>query len=161
MPIEFDKNGNVEPYEAISASLRELNETFVAGFEKSVTRPTLFEGYGRYIDALEATLSDDFQQWVGGSFISAKLNPNDIDVVNLVAFDEKMDAKLATLMPFLLIGGSLETFGVDGHLLAIYPPSDERFTTITEPVRSYWQNWLSHDRDNNPRGFLELTFKTE
>ena len=159
--MTFDARGNLRPYEPIPTTLAELHRSFVASFPNSMARPRLFAGYRRYCSELAQLLPSVFSHWIGGSFASAKLNPEDVDVVNLVPFDEAMEEEIPNLLPFLLIGGSKEAFSVDGHLLALYPETDERFSTITEPVRAYWRNWLSHDRDDHPRGFLELQFDHE
>lgn len=161
MEVDFDERGNIRPYRLIPCTSAEMHRHFVEPFTKYGTRQRLYGGYQRYCTELAVVISTAFSQWVGGSFASAKLNPNDVDVVNLVPFDEAMDAEISNLLPFLLLGGSQEAFNVDGHLLTMYPETDKRFSMITEPVRAYWKNWLSHDRDNHPRGFLELHFDHE
>ena len=59
-------------------------------------------------------------------------------------------------MPYLLIGGSQDTYYVDGHLIAVYPITDERYKAITLPSMAYWQDFLMKDRQDNPRGIIEL-----
>jgi hypothetical protein len=74
----------------------------------------------------------------------------------LIDFTAKQD--VSVLIPLMLIGGSVDRFGVDGHLVAMYPESDERYRLITQPSRDYWLDFLQKDRDDQPRGFLELQF---
>ncbi|QDK83519.1 hypothetical protein EXU85_34930 [Spirosoma sp. KCTC 42546] len=101
-------------------------------------------------------MNQSIHQWLGGSFISAKINPNDIDCVNLIVFNESLEESIDSLIPYLLIGGSRDTYYVDGHLIAIYPPTDERYEAITLPSINYWQAFLMKDRQDNPRGIIEL-----
>jgi hypothetical protein len=158
MQLQFDNNGNLTPPQIFLITLSLLEEHFVnrIGGEK---RKELFRHYTRYIKDFHGVLSDNFVQWIGGSFISIKSQPNDIDIVNLIKFDDTTELLIEGILPFLLIGGSKDTYLVDGHLLAIYPENDERYHLITEPVRNYWSNWLGKDRKNNLRGFVELTIE--
>ncbi len=155
MQLRFDTNGNLTPPQIFRITLPLLEELFVdrIGGEK---RKELFRHYTRYINDLRNVLSDDFKQWIGGSFISIKSQPNDIDIVNLIKFDDNTELLIEKLLPFFLIGGAKDNYCVDGHLLAIYAENDERYHSITEPVRRYWNNWLGKDREDNVRGFIEL-----
>jgi hypothetical protein len=73
--------------------LDELEATFVDGseFEASSTREAIFKdllSVVKLFEGFSATLIESI--WVGGSFVSSKLNPDDIDclfVLNGVAFD--------------------------------------------------------------------------
>jgi hypothetical protein len=155
MQLQFDTYGNLTPPQIFRITLSLLEEHFVnkVGGEK---RQELFRHYTRYLNDLRDILSDDFIQWIGGSFISIKPQPNDIDIVNLIKFDDNTELLIEKLLPFFLIGGAKDNYCVDGHLLAIYAENDERYQAITEPVRQYWNNWLGKDRGNNARGFVEL-----
>lgn len=154
--ISFDQHGNLIPYVSIRLKLTEISEHFVRAFPDSETRPILYNHFLRYVADLSQLLNQPLQQWLGGSFISNKLDPNDIDCVNLILFNDHLEQAIDALIPYLLIGGSRDTYHVDGHLIAIYPPTDERYEAITLPSITYWQTFLKHDRQNNPRGIVEL-----
>jgi len=160
MQIQFDINGNLTPSRIFSITLPLLEKYFVTTLGGE-TREELFRNYTRYINDLYNVLSVDFNQWVGGSFISTKSQPNDIDIVNLINFDNTTELLIEKLLPFFLIGGSKDNYLVDGHLLAIYAENDERYQLITEPVRKYWKDWLGKDKKNNARGFVELTIESK
>lgn len=153
----FDQNGNLIPYTFVSLKLAEINRDFVISFPASTTHFSLYTHFVSYTSALKELVAQSIHQWLGGSFISAKSDPNDIDCVNLIEFNEKLEQNVDLLMPFLLIGGSHDTYYVDGHLIAIYPPNDERYEAITVPSMTYWQLFLMNDKQNNPRGIVELT----
>ncbi|AXE20092.1 hypothetical protein DR864_21235 [Runella rosea] len=156
MQLQFDANGNLIPPQIFPLTLPLLEEHFVnkIGGEK---RGKLFRHYTRYLNDIRDVLSNDFVQWIGGSFISTKSQPNDIDIVNLIKFDDNTELLIEKLLPFFLIGGAKDNYCIDGHLLAIYSENDERYQSITEPVRRYWKDWLGKDRQDNARGFVELT----
>lgn len=74
-------------------TLEELEAEFVRGepYRTSVTRQTIFGGFVRYLSEWEdATLRSGSQVpilrsvWVAGSFVSAKLDPSDIDVSPII-----------------------------------------------------------------------------
>ncbi|WP_371731977.1 hypothetical protein [Spirosoma sp. KCTC 42546] len=154
--ISFDHNGNLIPYALISLNPSDIFTYFVAPFPESTARPILHNHYLSYVNDLTHLLNQSIHQWLGGSFISAKINPNDIDCVNLIVFNESLEESIDSLIPYLLIGGSRDTYYVDGHLIAIYPPTDERYEAITLPSINYWQAFLMKDRQDNPRGIIEL-----
>lgn len=160
MQIQFDINGNLTPPKIFLITLSLLREHFVftLGGER---REELFRNYTRYTSDLTGILFSGFNQWIGGSFISIKSEPNDIDIVNLINFDDTTEFLIEELLPFFLIGGSKDNYLVDGHLLAVYAEYDERYQLITEPVRKYWKDWLGKDKKNNARGFVELTIKSK
>lgn len=57
-------------------------------------------------------------------------------------------------MHFLNIGESLENYGVDGHLIPVYLPGDERFENTLLRLK-YFREWFGHDREGNRKGFIE------
>ena len=154
--ISFDQNGNLIPYTCIRLKPTEIAKYFVADFPESKTRPVLYNHFLHYATDLSHVLNQAVHQWLGGSFISTKLDPNDIDCVNLIVFNERLEQNVDSLIPYLLIGGSSDTYHVDGHLIAVYPSTDERYEAITLPSITYWQRFLMNDRQNNPRGIVEL-----
>lgn len=84
----FDKNGNIIPYDLHQISISELEEEFVNPFPNSTTRKDIYDGHSNYIIELVNVLESNFSQWLDGSFVTKKLNPNDIDVVNFVHFQK-------------------------------------------------------------------------
>lgn len=154
--ISFDHNGNLTPYSLIRLKLTDVFNHFISDFPQSTTRSVLYNHFLAYINDLTYILDQSLHQWLGGSFISSKVDPNDVDCVNLIVFNESLEKSIDLLIPYLLIGGSRDTYFVDGHLIAIYPSTDERYEAITLPSINYWQAFLMRDRQDNPRGIIEL-----
>ena len=85
--MTYDFRGNLTPYDITQFSFETFVEHFVDEFEDSTTRKLIFEQYQRYLLDIRTMITDDFVQWIDGSFVSRKTNPNDIDVVTFLDFD--------------------------------------------------------------------------
>ncbi|MEK7256370.1 MAG: hypothetical protein AAB316_16570 [Bacteroidota bacterium] len=84
--IEFDQNGNLTPSTAIETSVDECQEYLVKKFQTSISRAAIFENYLRYLENFKREITEDFFQFVNGSFATRKPNPNDLDVVTFIDF---------------------------------------------------------------------------
>ncbi|MCY7360013.1 MAG: hypothetical protein LH609_21690 [Rudanella sp.] len=150
--MTFDDQGNLFPYELLRSDISSIAE-HLGG---TSTRNRLLTLFSQYVNELSDTLNCSFEQLVGGSFVNCKAQPNDIDVANLVALPDPEDEVIDAIMPFLTLGGSLETFSVDGHLIPVYDKSDERYANTVARI-AYFRKWFGIDRNDQPRGILHLT----
>ncbi|MCA9407028.1 MAG: hypothetical protein KC684_10845, partial [Candidatus Omnitrophica bacterium] len=87
MELKFDIRGNLRPYERIEVTLDEFKENFVGPFEKTSSRHEIFENYIRYVEEFKKEITPKFKQWIDGSFVTNKVNPRDIDIVNIVDYE--------------------------------------------------------------------------
>lgn len=78
---EFDKEGNL-PFGMYNMTLNEVEEIFSRN--KSLQRKKIMEEYKKHLKELKRTCCF-LDHWIGGSFITAKEEPNDIDT--LTEFD--------------------------------------------------------------------------
>ena len=78
--INFDINGNIQPYDIIEVSLNIIQKEFTFNNH----REEIFEEYLTFCDALKSMGIENFYQFIDGSFITKKLFPKDIDVVTFV-----------------------------------------------------------------------------
>lgn len=62
-------------------SLAELKEVFVNSFPNSETQHTIFASYCQFVEDFTREICPVFTHWIDGSFITNKLNPNDMDFV--------------------------------------------------------------------------------
>ena len=119
--MSFDENGNLEPYEIIEISLERFERIFVNEFGYTQTRQKIFDNYLRYTETLQKLIKAPFYQWIDGSFATWKTNPNDIDLVSFVPFEqyEKNKPKLEILREWRFN----KDFLIDGYILCDYPAS--------------------------------------
>lgn len=154
--IEFDENGFVKPYRPVLTDLTTLEEVFVLEFPTSTTRRGHFEQYREYNSRLLELLLGGFTQWVDGSFVSRKLNPNDIDV--LTFFDHSFyylnERKIRALKEEFAnkAGGR-----VHAHPIRVYPESHP-LRHLYESDRVQWLfDWSRTTiRPRKNKGLIEL-----
>ena len=93
--LNFDEKGCLIPYSIIKTDLGTLKKTFV--FNEH--RETLFNAYEDFNAELQNLTSCPLIQWMGGSFITLKELPKDIDTVTFIPFDifDKYKNKLREL----------------------------------------------------------------
>lgn len=115
--LEFDKNGNLYPYEAIHSTIDILERTFVDGFKDSKTRFELFKTYLELNNDVQHLVETAFVQFVNGSFVTRKLNPNDIDLVCFI--DYKIYEQKEKLFKELKI--AYKALNIDCYFVKTYP----------------------------------------
>lgn len=157
--IGFDDKGNIYPYQLIDLELKSFQYRFVISFSASSTRQDIYEKYLVYISDFYKEIVNHWLQWVNGSFITNKINPNDIDLVNLIQA-EIFAIKNAEIAKFLTKYGSKDLYKVDGYCIPIYKENDER-SELTKEYVKYWRKWFGHDRSRNPKGIIQLNLSED
>ncbi|AQG78620.1 DUF6932 family protein [Spirosoma montaniterrae] len=151
----FDEYGFLKPYEPIKIDLDMLEHVFVREFANSITRQTIFEQYRAYTDRLLTLLPGGFTQWIDGSFVSRKLDPNDIDVLTFIDADlySRHERALKELKNEFAQGAGR----VDVHFIRIYAEG-HRYRPHFESDRVQWLfDWSrTNTRPRRNKGFLEL-----
>lgn len=162
MEINFDIYGNLKPYELIEMEWGEFEVVFVHSFDEMSTRAKLFHTFETYITDLQAVIGPTFYSWVGGSFVTNKDNPKDIDIVTFIPEDIFFQFE-KELFPFSKYG-TAESYGtdLDAYLVVIYPDTHKK-KAFTESDEKYWLNHFTNSRPNRrnkklPKGFIQLSF---
>lgn len=145
--INFDTNGNVEPYEIIEVLLNILQKEFTFNNH----REEIFEEYLAFCDTLKLMGIEHFYQFIDGSFITKKLFPNDIDVVTFVEanFFNNNAVKLLNLRNKF---SKIDCFFVPNYQL------EERNYFVTQFGLFEWEQLFNTDREYNPKGILKIIF---
>ncbi|NMC73975.1 MAG: hypothetical protein GYA56_06415 [Geobacteraceae bacterium] len=149
----FDEKGNPYPRDLIEISLAEVERLLVDGFPESVTRKGIYSGYLRYLNDFSIAVCPEWTQWLNGSFTTAKIDPQDIDVVNFVDFRYITPRIERFLTPN---HGKNVHYPVDGYLVQLFPQNDERFLKITCKRLQYWRKWFGNDRLDNKKGIMQV-----
>lgn len=153
--MEFDRNGYLQPHEIIFADLQQIEMIFVDGFTDSTVRSKIFKNYIRYTEAIRKLVGEPFHQWIDGSFVTKKENPNDIDVLTFIpvsSFNKNWKE-----FEMLRRWRFNRDFCVDGYFIKIVPEEhpDHRIYNLDK------QDWLSTfttDHRFNNKGVIQINF---
>lgn len=165
MDLSFDVRGHLKPYKRNTLSFEDFEEDFeeyfVLNFDVDSKRHLIFENYKRYIKDFQTSITDNFTQWINGSFVTEKRNPNDIDFVTLL--DYQIVAKHRKLLDdTFLNSNSLKKYHLDAYALEIYPEAHKNYF-FTKSDLLYWNDWFSKSemkksKKRFPKGYVEITF---
>lgn len=165
MKLEFNEIGNLKPNK-YEITFNEAREFFVDSFVESETRQRNWTGFCNFLQMLIDLGLTEMQVWVDGSFVTNKLNPNDIDcviyikpeIINSISNENQENL----YKKFSKQGNEkahVEYF-TDPYIL-LDVTNTPCFPGYKEwcDNKIYWENWWGHDRNNNEKGFLVLTIK--
>lgn len=137
----FNSSGYLFPAEPITFSDLEIRTLFL----QNEYRQNLYNEYLHYTNELKNLIEIEFEQWLDGSFATAKSTPKDIDIVNFIQADkvnlyEKEIQKLKGNYPNL-----------DIYTVKVYSDLDKNFVYYYTD-RLYWLDLFSHTRPNSRSG---------
>lgn len=147
--VKFDNKGNPTPPGLKEIEISTLKDTYVDNFKKSNTRLKIFNSYIKFNFDLKTLINNqNFKQYLNGSFTTTKVNPADIDIVNLINV-VNLDIKIQeNLNSYSTQGGCKNNYLVDSYLVPVYPIDDVRYS-ITKYWLEYWENFFGKDRDGD------------
>jgi len=161
MELKFDDKGHLVPYERIQLKNEEFKEFFINNFEPDSTRNKIYESYQKYLFNFQKEITSNFIQWIDGSFVTNKMNPNDIDFVTLI--DHEIYEKKRDLIDNKFrLKKAKEIYNVDAYTLEIYPEEHKKHS-ISNIDLVYWDSWFSKTKKNwakktFPKGYIEIEF---
>ncbi|MGW3415483.1 DUF6932 family protein [Streptomyces sp. NPDC000888] len=134
---ELDLVTGLLPPGRYAANLDELYARLVVSTE-SATRQEIWEEWADHRAIVEAMAGEITRMWVGGSFVSAKADPSDVDVTYLLraqAYDRLDREALADLSDLTLRAWCVEQgMRVDAHLIRL--PEDMPVTEMLPSLLS-------------------------
>ena len=161
MELEFDIRGNLFPYQKVRLSISEFKERFVDSFDAKTNRKSVFLSYETYTYDFRRAITPKLTQWINGSFISNKVNPRDIDLVNLVEYSNFQENGLLNYETFIN-ENSYKKYGIDAYLLVLYPKGHKLYSWSQSDLL-YWNDWFSRTRKDrlgkrHPKGYVEIVW---
>jgi len=162
MELIFDQRGNLQPYDKIKLTLEEFKFFFVERFSENSRRNLIFESYQKFLIDFSENVSNNFVQWINGSFVTSKEFPNDIDFVTFVNH-EVFEAKEKLIHEHFRLEGAKNKYGVDAYTVRQYPEDHSKYM-LYQSDWVYWFNWFRQTKKNRakkkfPKGFIEIDFK--
>lgn len=132
-------------------SLAQVYDLCVAPFPASSTRGVLMQGLSEFRQYLEQ-FGLPFEIWVDGSFLTTKVNPNDVDVVVM----SEAHFNLLPLMQRIL-------------LTAVFRERDKTrtkwrvdafiFFHEDKQMAAYWTDWYGRSREGHSKGIIRVEWK--
>jgi hypothetical protein len=152
--LTFNSYGLLTPAEAIPADMEVLKRHFVDAFPKSKTRARLYTNFEKYIDQLQKEVFPWFEVWLDGSFVTAKENPNDLDIVVLLDY-QVQQIKRKELEKYYSF--SLEKEGIDAYIVPVFA-EEHTFFEVSESQKALWLKRFTENRNEGLKGFLVMNF---
>jgi len=158
--LQFNSNGFLVPDSNIISTIEELEREFVLAFNNE-RRAEIYKRYVVYSNNLKNLLGvNNITQWIDGSFVTMKPNPNDIDLVSFV--DGQLLDTLEREVGIFKYPLSLEYFGVDAYIVKTYDRNDRRYALYNGDLH-YWMNTFDKAKVSRTgkafaKGFLEIIY---
>ena len=154
--LQFDTFGYLTPDNAIDTDLQTLERVFVEEFPTSTTRRGHFDRFHAYNARLREYLTDGFTQWIDGSFVSRKLNPNDIDLLTFV--DHSIYGQVEPALRRLKQEFAVRAGGqVDAYTIQVYPEGHRYYSRYHLDYLEWQFIWSQTDaRPHRKKGFIKL-----
>lgn len=146
--LNFDEFGYLKPYEAIPASLEDIERHFVF----NTRRETLYASFKAFLKELSMAEIKPLYVWVNGSFTTLKKYPKGIDLVVFVAFEIYNKTKKTRWLLRRKYAKTLDVFFEPEH------PELHPLRSKTLDDRDYWLKLYCYDRKGFDKGILELKF---
>ncbi len=150
----FDDHGNLPPGQH-DATVDDVRAALVDPFVESHSRRAIFDWWTHLRDGLRELGGFD-ANWLAGSFVSDKSQPNDLDLITVLdgpTFDEMPPHRRQMVRAMVAGHVTEELWRCDNYPLLRYPDGDSGQV----PSRAVARMWTQHfgtDRDGNDRGFV-------
>ena len=144
---QFNERGDLPPG-FHGSTVDEFETRFVENVPESKTRQPIFAGYLRYCKDL-FNFDVPLEQWLDGSFITNKIDPDDIDIMSLVDAskltenNEKHVKSLFIYHDHSNRGYLNSKYNCDPFVIAVYPPSHKYYHLTLKSI-DYWYGAFGH-----------------
>lgn len=157
--MQFDQRGYLSPYEIIPLQWDDFVEKFVSDFPTSTTRALIFENFLAYLEEVGKLQFGSLSVWVNGSFVTSKLNPNDLDVV--LFLDSQTFRRSFSAFEKLKGKTWHKERKIDAYFVEVFPKDSPDYARFTNSDRLEWRETFSNSRRHRdgrryPKGFIEL-----
>ena len=140
-------------------TLADLRAMCVAAFPLSKNRSKIMDGVDKFVEMLraEGVVGD---LWIDGSFMTQKLDPEDVDVVLSVhsSFYEKGTESQQTLLDLVLTADFKSDYFCDAFLCWEYDKGDELYWD-GEWWRAYWIRQFGFSRGVQTKGMALIQLR--
>lgn len=143
------------------ATAGELHEVFVQPYPQLNRRHNIWTSYLAHCrDVGQLFQSTSLEQWLNGSFTTAKQDPDDLDFTTFLDLDElkALSVQQRQAAGALFRGPGTEPDGLlDSYAVTVEKDSSGQEVEATRKMRDYWRRWFGRDRDGTPKGIARTT----
>lgn len=152
---KFVQNGNLEPG-IHSYNIEEFETQFIKEFSNSSTRKNIYNNFRIWVKYLINELKPRYI-WLDGSFLTEKLNPNDLDLVIFYRPEDITSPELAQKLKFLIENVSRK-YSCDAYVSYCFDHIDtSTIQDIPDSLitnKTYWKGQFGFDRKNQAKGII-------
>lgn len=138
-------------------SVEEIRALCVVPFEMSSTRPAIMAGLLAVIEAIRAA-GIVGELWVDGSFLTSKVDPEDVDVVLRISswMDENCTQEQRDMLD--LVAGDLhDSHHCHSFVFTEWPEGHDKYWQ-GEYAYAYWMRQWGFGRNSDPKGIAVVEF---
>lgn len=161
MPLAFDEGANYLPPGIHRASVSEVHEVLVAGFDDPAVRQEIFDQWTELTAEIRAIVQVE-KQWLNGSFVSRKLTPGDLDLATFLDGDqlEALPEAERDRLTALLSGPNVEAYPlIDSFAIVLYAPGHPVHEVGEATREAFESTFFARDSRIAPpieKGFVEV-----
>lgn len=134
-------------------AFNDFKSQFIDQFGFSQSRKAILEGCLKWLFLISNIITPE-EVWMDGSYVTAKANPNDIDIV--LFFDsEKLNAVDKGM--FYNLFSISKQYLCDSYFAVSIIPGKHTANDIN--IRNYWRGQFGFDRNDKPKGIIILTWQ--
>jgi hypothetical protein len=118
-------------------------------------RKELFSNYQSYSGRFKSIL---LKVWIGGSYVTEKPKPNDIDLTvhyDTMKFNDLKITPLAERLNFSNKEYMGSKYNCHTQYVPVYPKNHPKYV-LTERQNEKWYKWFTRDRNGISKGIVEL-----
>ena len=157
-PQSYLQNGNLTPG-IHSYKMQEFEQQFVKDFTSSISRSKIYNNFTEWMEKLLSIVPPRYI-WLDGSFLTQKVDPNDIDLVVFYYPEDIPDEQQANQLKDMINVVS-RSYDCDAYLcLSFEQWEPERVAQIPNQnvtiMQTYWQGQFGFDRSRQPKGMVHI-----
>ncbi|MGI2295671.1 DUF6932 family protein [Paenibacillus sp. GXUN7292] len=155
---QFSPNGNLTPG-IHTYKLDEFEQQFVYDFSTSTRRTVIYNNFRQWLDQLLQVLPPRYV-WLDGSYLTQKIDPNDMDLVLFYYPEDIQDQQQAAILGDLINRVS-RSYDCDAYLcLSFEHWSSQQLQTFPQQnhtiMQTYWMGQFGFDRSREPKGMIQI-----
>lgn len=154
---DFLEDGNLWPG-IHSYTVENFEKQFIEEFPSSNTRKQLYSNFKEWLEKLTEIQQPD-RIWLDGSYLTRKINPNDIDLVVFFR-PENIGSKEKAAKISNLVNNVSRQYDCDAYLcLDVEHINSNNMNPQLQQdsiMIKYWMGQFTFDRKRNPKGLAEF-----